>query len=496
MRSCSGGARGQLAGDAPAGGRAARVHDAARASGRPRARARGCRGGRRRSSRRAARARAPAPGDSSHSTRTALGPGGVAAGRERVLGVQLGRVVVGQRGGDPALRPEATRSARAASGSRAPPGRPRRRRRARRTARRRRRRRRPRRRAAGRRRSLRVGTVPARVPVLFRHPVVARARHRPRPSRAARAHPRDRGRASASATGSATSCARRRRPPSEQLLAVHPQELRGPRPRDLRAAAAPSTSTPRPQPGSWDAALHAAGGACALVEALLGRRAGRLLGAAPARPPRRARARDGVLPVRQRRRRRPPRARLARRRAGASCSTGTCTTATAPTRSSTSRREVLFASIHQSPFYPGTGPLSDVGVGRRARATRSTCRCPPARARTMFCGLVEHVVLPAARAFEPDLVLISAGFDAHRDDPLGELHARDRLVRRAGAARRSRSACRSAAVLEGGYDLDALAASVAADDGEPRRGRRAAAPSRAARSSSRRPRVLGRYWEL
>ena len=106
--------------------------------------------------------------------------------------------------------------------------------------------------------------------------------------------------------------------------------------------------------------------------------------------------------------------------------------------------------------------------------------------------LVEHVVAAGgARRSDPDLVLMSAGYDAHRDDPLGRLRARDRLATRELARQVARARRRAGVrldVLEGGYDLDALAASVAATmealaaGGEPR------PRSRAARWSSRRPR--------
>jgi acetoin utilization deacetylase AcuC-like enzyme len=97
----------------------------------------------------------------------------------------------------------------------------------------------------------------------------------------------------------------------------------------------------------------------------------------------------------------------------------------------------------------------------------------------VFCSLVEHVIVPLGRAYEPDLVLISAGFDAHRDDPLAGCQVTEdgfatmtRSLRRLAAER----ALPVGALLEGGYDLDALAGSVAAtlealgsppDAGEP-----------------------------
>src|SRR4029079_5503092 len=79
---------------------------------------------------------------------------------------------------------------------------------------------------------------------------------------------------------------------------------------------------------------------------------------------------------------------------------------------------VLFASLHQYPFYPGTGPLEDVGSGA-GEGYSINLPVPGGSGEAEFCGLVEHVVLPVAREFDPDLVLVSAGFDAHRADPVG-----------------------------------------------------------------------------
>jgi acetoin utilization deacetylase AcuC-like enzyme len=126
------------------------------------------------------------------------------------------------------------------------------------------------------------------------------------------------------------------------------------------------------------------------------------------------------------------------------------------------RSDVLFASIHQSPLYPGSGPLQDVGSGAGEGYTLNL-PVPPGSQEELWLSLVEHVVVPAARAFAPDLVLVSAGFDAHRADPLagclletssfGELarHVRDLAL-----------ACDAplGIVLEGGYDPASLAQSV------------------------------------
>jgi acetoin utilization deacetylase AcuC-like enzyme len=120
--------------------------------------------------------------------------------------------------------------------------------------------------------------------------------------------------------------------------------------------------------------------------------------------------------------------------------------------------EVLFASIHESPLYPGTGPAGDVGSGRGTGFTVNL-PVPAGSGDETFCSLVEHVIVPLAAAYEPRLVLISAGFDAHRDDPLARCAVTD-----AGYAEMA-TALRAAAdaagvplgvVLEGGYDLGAL----------------------------------------
>jgi acetoin utilization deacetylase AcuC-like enzyme len=125
---------------------------------------------------------------------------------------------------------------------------------------------------------------------------------------------------------------------------------------------------------------------------------------------------------------------------------------------------VLFVSLHQSPLYPGTGPASDVGSGE---GTGFTVNLPLAAGAgdALYGSLLEHVVEPLARAYAPQLVLISAGFDAHRDDPLAGMD-----LTAAGFAAMTGTVRRLAAeldvpvgaVLEGGYDLDALAASTAA----------------------------------
>ncbi len=124
---------------------------------------------------------------------------------------------------------------------------------------------------------------------------------------------------------------------------------------------------------------------------------------------------------------------------------------------------VLFVSTHQYPFYPGTGALADTGRGDGLGATLNM----PLRAGTGGAGfrlLYERVLWPAARRFQPDLMLVSAGFDAHWADPLAMLtldlkgfaHLTRELIGMAGEL----CAGRIVFVLEGGYQLDVLAYGV------------------------------------
>jgi acetoin utilization deacetylase AcuC-like enzyme len=126
--------------------------------------------------------------------------------------------------------------------------------------------------------------------------------------------------------------------------------------------------------------------------------------------------------------------------------------------------QVLFVSIHQHPLYPGTGPAGDVGSGE-GRGFTVNLPVPPGADDALFRALVDRVAVPLARAFAPQLVLISAGYDAHRDDPLGECDVTEEGY--AAMTRSMRSVCRAleaplGCVLEGGYALGALATSVAA----------------------------------
>jgi acetoin utilization deacetylase AcuC-like enzyme len=250
----------------------------------------------------------------------------------------------------------------------------------------------------------------------------------------------------------------------ELLLAVHPEPYvaaiedlcaRGGGFLDLDTAAVPAT---------WEAALRAAGGAAALVDALLG-----------------GEARTGVSALR------PP-----GHHAEPAAAMGFCffdNVAVAARRATAAHgvervlifdwdvhhgngteaifaadADVLFVSIHQSPLYPGTGPASYVGEGAGEGFTVNF-PVPPGTGDAGYRSLVEHVVVPLMFAFDPQLALVSAGFDAHRADPLAECTVTEAGF--AGMTASLRRACDEldvplGLVLEGGYDLGALAGSFEA----------------------------------
>jgi acetoin utilization deacetylase AcuC-like enzyme len=126
--------------------------------------------------------------------------------------------------------------------------------------------------------------------------------------------------------------------------------------------------------------------------------------------------------------------------------------------------DVLFLSVHQSPLYPGTGPESDVGTGAGEGFTVNL-PVPGGSGDAVYRSLVEHVGCGLIRAWEPELVLVSAGFDAHRDDPLASCRVSEAGF--AGMTASLRHAAETVGapmglVLEGGYDLGALSGSMAA----------------------------------
>ena len=386
---------------------------------------------------------------------------GVAAGGERVGHVQRGRVVGGQRGRDAALGPVGgglgqrraahERHARALLGDAdsARTGRPRRRPP------------RPRPRSAAQPRGSRAGTVPAPVPAVLQPPV---ARSSTTPGSAIpsgwaacrRSRP-----SSSAATGSASSAARRRRRRIEQLLAVHPREhVDAVRETSARAGAF-DLDTPTSE-GSWERRAARGGRRLRARRGAAGRRASASASRRCARP--------GTTP--------------STTRAMGFCLFANVSVAARHALDSLGAERVLRARLGRAPRQRHQRDLPRVARGavrehppvpvlsghraavRRRRGGGRGLLDQPAGARPgagedVFCGLVEHVVLPAARAFDPDLVLVSAGYDAHRDDPVGgcalETSSFAELTRQVLTLGKP-----VGYVLEGGYDLDALAGSVAA----------------------------------
>jgi acetoin utilization deacetylase AcuC-like enzyme len=217
-------------------------------------------------------------------------------------------------------------------------------------------------------------------------------------------------------------------------------------------------------PGSWAAALHAAGGAVALVDALLAGEAA--AGASLHRPPgHHATAKramgfclfDNVA--------------VAARHALDAHGLGRVMVLDWDVHHGNGTNDifhadpaVLFLSVHEWPLYPGTGPAEDVGSGPGVGFTVNV-PVPGGSGDPTWCSVVEHVAVPLGRAYAPQLILVSAGFDAHRDDALATC-----TVTEAGFAAMAGSARRLAdelgvplgLVLEGGYDLGALARSLVA----------------------------------
>ena len=166
------------------------------------------------------------------------------------------------------------------------------------------------------------------------------------------------------------------------------------------------------------------------------------------------------------------------------------------------RADILFASIHQIPLYPGTGSLEDAGSGAGEGYTINLPVSPGSR-EPEWLALLEQVVLPAAVAFEPELVLVSAGFDAHEQDPLADCRLSTGSF--VEMAARVRELARTAGiplgvVLEGGYNRGVLAECVCAIlpvlAGETQASLPAQAPAQAGSPVARAVEQVGRYWPL
>ena len=217
-------------------------------------------------------------------------------------------------------------------------------------------------------------------------------------------------------------------------------------------------------PGSLAAATLAAGGAIAMVEALLSGETE--LGMLLARPPGHHAMRD---------------------RAMGFCVFNNVAVGAAHARSLGARRvaivdwdvhhgngtqdifwrdpDVLFISLHQAPLYPDSGWVGETGEGAGA-GTTINLPFPAAGDGALYAAAFERVVLPVLEEAAPDLILVSAGFDAHARDPLASMLLQDGdyawMAARLREVARRRCGGRIGFVMEGGYDLTALEGSVAA----------------------------------
>jgi acetoin utilization deacetylase AcuC-like enzyme len=215
---------------------------------------------------------------------------------------------------------------------------------------------------------------------------------------------------------------------------------------------------------TWEAALRAAGGAVTLVDSLLG-----------------GGARTGVSALR------PPGHHAERSRAMGFCFFGNVAVAAERARAAHGIERVLifdwdvhhgngteaifamdpgvlFVSIHEWPLYPGTGPASYVGEGAGEGFTVNL-PVPSGSGDAVYESLAEYVGAALIRAWEPGLVLVSAGFDAHLADPLATCRVSEKGFAAMTASLRRASDAVGAPfglVLEGGYDLGALSGSMEA----------------------------------
>ena len=217
-------------------------------------------------------------------------------------------------------------------------------------------------------------------------------------------------------------------------------------------------------PGTWDAARAAAGSTAALALAVLG---GELA--------------QGIAVVR------PPGHHATRERAMGFCLLNNVAVAAAAARAAGAARvaivdwdvhhgngtqdifwddpNVLYLSVHQYPYYPGTGAATEIG-GPAARGATVNVGLPGGSGNAEYAAVFDHVFLPALARVAPDLILVSAGFDAYEHDPLAGMrvtHAGFRaMAQRLVAAAARLCGGRIVALLEGGYDLDGLAGGMVA----------------------------------
>ncbi len=128
------------------------------------------------------------------------------------------------------------------------------------------------------------------------------------------------------------------------------------------------------------------------------------------------------------------------------------------------REDVFYVSMHRYPFYPGTGALGEIGIGA-GRGFTKNIPMDAGLGDAAYMRAMEEVVVRIIDSYRPSAVLLSAGFDAHRRDPLGGMRVSEacfgEITRRVVEAAERNSGGRVLSLLEGGYDPEGLAASVA-----------------------------------
>jgi len=126
---------------------------------------------------------------------------------------------------------------------------------------------------------------------------------------------------------------------------------------------------------------------------------------------------------------------------------------------------VFFFSTHQSPWYPGTGDASETGSGK-GRGFTMNCPLPAGSGRKEILGAMEEKLIPAMNAFRPELILISAGFDSRKEDPLGRFLLDDQdfadMTKLLAQVAAESADGRMISLLEGGYNLAGLASACTA----------------------------------
>jgi acetoin utilization deacetylase AcuC-like enzyme len=165
--------------------------------------------------------------------------------------------------------------------------------------------------------------------------------------------------------------------------------------------------------------------------------------------------------------------------------------------------EVLYTSTHQFPHYPGTGSLLEVGAGEGLGYTVNA-PMPAEYGDADYLRIFDELIMPIGRAFKPEFIMVSAGFDCHWRDPLGEMQVTEsgfaQMMRR--IKRLAAECCdgKIVAALEGGYNLEAIANSGAAviDEmgREPDEHLEASGSERVLPIIERARKGVGRYWNL